>query len=608
MVSTAALRAIVASTLAVTVMAAPVAGANAKAILVLHTYGHEAPGRGPFDLALTRTFREATDVPVDLYIETLDSGRFGALQAQHTRAYLRAKYGDRQLAVVVAVYDAALAFVLDQKDPLFPGVPVAAVSVGRVPANSEGVSVVIAGNTIGQSVALALGLHPGTRRIAIVSGAIEGGGGDAAEREARRQIEALGVRLPITFLHTQALDELLAEVQSLPEDTVILISRLTVRQAGQPMSNPRAARAISRAARVPVYVISDHLIGSGPIGGVVIRLEDQASQLAQVALKIAGGARNIASADTALTPMFDWRELRRWGISEARLPAGSTVLFRQPNVWDQYKVYIAGVAIALGLQSVMIAGLVLQSARRRRTELALRKSEQHARETAERNQDLAGRLINAQEAERTRIARDLHDDLSQQLAGLSMMLSGLKRKTDKVSADADIDRTIAALQVHTTALADSIRDISHELHPSVLEHAGLAATLERHCADVEKHHGITVSFSADDNHGSLTPDVALCLFRVAQEALTNAVRHARPGTIRVTLTVTNESIALSVVDDGIGFVPDSGSGLGLRSIDERVRLAKGHITLESQPGRGTSLLVRVPLATAPRELVRVRTE
>ena len=221
-------------------------------------------------------------------------------------------------------------------------------------------------------------------------------------------------------------------------------------------------------------------------------------------------------------------------------------------------------------------------------------------------QHLAGRLIEAQDAERARIARDLHDDVSQQLGGLGIMLSGLKRKVGKPGAEEEIDRAVTTLQERAVALAQSVRNLSHQLHPSVLEHVGLVATLRRHCADVGELHHLEVIFSAGDDLDSLTPDIALCLFRVAQEALNNAVRHARPRTIRVQLMATHEGVELRVADDGIGFVASerTGPGLGLRSIDERVRLIKGRVTIESQTGQGTNLRVRIPPAASPVEFAR----
>jgi two-component system sensor histidine kinase UhpB len=330
-------------------------------------------------------------------------------------------------------------------------------------------------------------------------------------------------------------------------------------------------------------------------------LDALAKRAADVAIRILRGEppADITSPTQRHGPLvYDWRELQRWGIREARLPAGSTVLYRQPGVWEQYRLYILAAATLVAVQSVLIAGLVVQRVRRRRTERALRDSELRFRDAAERNQDLAVRLMNAQEEERTRIARDLHDDVSQHLAGLGIMLSGLKRKVAKWGPDPDVDGTMATIQNGTSTLADRIRNLSHELHPSVLEHAGLTATLRRHCEDVEALHHSTVSFSADGDLDALGHDVALCLFRVAQEAVSNAVRHARAQTIGVHIKSTNEAVELEITDDGVGFVAgESGRrGLGLRSIDERVRQVGGSVIVESQPGHGTRIRARIPRA------------
>jgi two-component system sensor histidine kinase UhpB len=125
--------------------------------------------------------------------------------------------------------------------------------------------------------------------------------------------------------------------------------------------------------------------------------------------------------------------------------------------------------------------------------------------------------------------------------------------------------------------------------------------LKRHCAEVEQHHQVKVVFSAPDDLDAVSPTVALCLFRVTQQALANAVQHARAHTIQVRLAAQNGNIELAIMDDGVGFVPESRSrhGLGLRSIDERVRLVGGTVRLESQPGRGTDLRLLVPLTGVP---------
>jgi two-component system sensor histidine kinase UhpB len=241
---------------------------------------------------------------------------------------------------------------------------------------------------------------------------------------------------------------------------------------------------------------------------------------------------------------------------------------------------------------LMLLAVVIEE--ERRTALALRQSH-------EQNQDLSGRLINAQEDERARIARDLHDDLSQQLAGVAIIMSGLECKVGKPGVEAEIEQAFATLHERTAAAATAVRNLSHELHPGVLKHAGLTATLRAHCAEIERHRQVTVTFNPGDGLDSLDSGVALCLFRVVQEALTNVLRHARARTICVSLMTTAESVELNVVDDGVGFVASerTRSGLGLRSIHERVRFIQGNVSVDSRPGEGTRVLVRIPIGAAP---------
>ena len=162
------------------------------------------------------------------------------------------------------------------------------------------------------------------------------------------------------------------------------------------------------------------------------------------------------------------------------------------------------------------------------------------------------------------------------------------------------------LRDRTTSLAEAIRTLSHELHPSVLQHAGLIATLRRQCAEVEELHRQGVTFCAEGDLDSLGPEVSLCLFRVTQEALNNAVRHAQAGAISVRLRRADGVVELDVIDDGVGFAAGERGrgGLGLRSIDERVRLTGGSVHVESRLGQGTQLRVRIPWAALQAELIQ----
>ena len=414
--------------------------------------------------------------------------------------------------------------------------------------------------------------------------------------ELGRESERFAGRLEFVWFDGLSLQEILERSSTLPDHSVIFFPLFSVDGAGVAQSQEAVLTQLHARANAPIFGLYDFQVGRGIVGGPLVPTTALAGRAADVARRLLRGESpsTITTEPMSMTaPTYDWRELQRWGISEARLPPNSTVQFRQPSVWGQYRDYLVAAAVVFALQTALIAGLVIQRARRRRTELALRDSERRFRETAERNQDLAGRLINAQEEERSRIARDLHDDLSQQLAGVSMMLSDIDSEPGASAA-------VQTLQDRVSALARNVRSLSHELHPSVLEHAGLVMTLRRHCAELAHRHRLEITFSAEDNLDALGADAALCLFRVAQEALTNVVRHADAHTIGVQLTSTPDAVEMRVADDGVGFVVSerTRSGLGLRSIDERVRLANGHVTVESQPGQGTTLTVRIPRGRA----------
>jgi signal transduction histidine kinase len=229
---------------------------------------------------------------------------------------------------------------------------------------------------------------------------------------------------------------------------------------------------------------------------------------------------------------------------------------------------------------------------------ALAASEAALRHSHARTRNLAGRLITAQETERTRIARQLHDDVSQRLATIAIGLSSLKRGLPAGSAA--LGDELQQYQDWAVELADEIRNLSHELHPGVLRHAGLAAALNSVCGEVERKRGLAVRFEPPDRLEEVPPEVALCLYRVAQETLHNAAIHAEARHVVVSLVHRDPKLELSVRDDGCGFDPAAArrrGGLGLLSIDERVRLVGGVVELSSAPGRGTTVVVRVPFVS-----------
>ena len=211
-------------------------------------------------------------------------------------------------------------------------------------------------------------------------------------------------------------------------------------------------------------------------------------------------------------------------------------------------------------------------------------------------QTLSGRLIGAQEDERARLAGAMHDDLSQSMALLAVELEILGQHPP--DAREQITDRMDGFASQVKALSAEVHRMAHGLHPAKLEQLGLAAAMSGHCRDVEHAHAIAIQCECRGVPRWLPPDVALCLYRLTQEALHNVVKHSGAKRATVDLTATDGELRLSISDDGKGFDLDAAQaaeGLGLLSMRERVRLVHGQIQWRSRPGAGTRVDVRVPL-------------
>jgi two-component system sensor histidine kinase UhpB len=287
---------------------------------------------------------------------------------------------------------------------------------------------------------------------------------------------------------------------------------------------------------------------------------------------------------------IDARQLRRWHISQSRIPAGSEVSFRELDLWEQYPWQIAGVSSLILFQFLLITALFFQRARRQAAEMALRVSYEEVRQ-------LAGRLINAQEEERSRIARELHDDVGQRVASLSIGLSGLRRRV--ADSDETVRSELSGLQLQTTGLAKDLRDLSHELHQGALEHAGLPDALRERCDQISRESSIQIKLEVADGWTEVADDIKLCLYRVAQEALHNIAKHAHAKMGCIAIAHQNGRVMMRISDNGLGFatqVPTGQQGIGLLSMRERVRVRVlgGSFEVKSAPNTGTIATVTIP--------------
>ncbi len=208
---------------------------------------------------------------------------------------------------------------------------------------------------------------------------------------------------------------------------------------------------------------------------------------------------------------------------------------------------------------------------------------------------LTGRLITAQEEERARIARELHDDLSQRMALLQIGLEQFKEGMPDLSSDAQqqLDN-VAELAMEVSS---DVRGLSHQLHPSILDTLGLVGSLRSFCREFSAQHKVQVQFLHTDIPGEISKDVTLCLFRITQEALRNVVKHSRAAEAEVNISGNADEIELCISDSGQGFDVESvkgAVGLGFVSMRERLRLVGGHLSISSEPSHGTRIRVRIP--------------
>ena len=252
------------------------------------------------------------------------------------------------------------------------------------------------------------------------------------------------------------------------------------------------------------------------------------------------------------------------------------------------------------VERLRLVGEIFSSAlARKRADEALCAKELSLRQAQEGLQQLAAKLLLAQEEERRRIAREMHDDWTQRLALLGIDAAKLEKHLGDPEKALPLLRT---MREHLVGLSEDVHDLSRQLHPSILDDLGLVESLRSECAGFSRREKIIVDYRPGTVPPGVPKETALCVYRVAQEALRNLAKHAAAGAALVALDTAGLELQLRVEDKGAGFDVEavrSQPGLGLSSMMERVRLVQGKLTVTSAPGRGTTIEVRVPLAPFP---------
>jgi signal transduction histidine kinase len=568
-----------------------------KNVLILLGDDPSLPAVAQYYNAIQATLKASDPSAVNVYVESLDVTRFrGADYPPQVVQWYRQKYRSVRPNVIVTVTLASLTFMLNQRANLWPGVPILAGAITshqigglQLPADVKPVLIDL---QYEQTLKLARTLFPRTRHVVAVYGSAPR---DKADLRQLQEVEAkTGDRLEWSYLTGLSAAEYKSRLAGLPDQTIVLWSIATADSAGRsfvPAFESVAALAPSSSA--PVFGVYATYLGAGMLGGVTLDAPAAGREIAEAARSALGlpPSSTLPFARGGVGPtQLDWNQLRKWGIPENRLPHGSKILFREPSLLEAHRELVISASVAMVILAALVVFLSLE---RRRLAAAQRELNRQAQEL----RGLSAALIMAQEEERSRIARELHDDINQRLALLAIETRQLRQQAGAAS----IAPRLEELSVAVAGLSTDVHSLAYGLHPAKLDLLGLLPAVKRHCQEVERHSGIAVELTGGNLPGDLSRDISLCLYRVVQESLANVVRHSGSQRASVDLRMVDGIVVVTIADNGVGFDPGSAGsshGLGILSMRERLRLVNGAISIKLLPDAGTEVKATVPVEVA----------
>ena len=574
-----------------TVMAMPAVAAaqpRERRVLMLYSFERDYSPHNVFANLLRPDLGRAADVPLDIVEVSLQAARQTATVPDEAVAeQLREEYSTQRLDLVITIGGPAALFAQQYRKRLFPTTPLLMAGLDRrflaagPPANAAAVAIEF---DPPKTIRTILEVLPDTRTIFVVLGS------SPLERfwlgELQRNLKPFVDRVHFVFSNDLSFQDILHHCGSLPPHSAIFFGMLSLDAAGTPLVDSNTFPAIRDAANAPVFAMTSPLLGQGIVGGPLVSIEALSQKTAAIGARLMRGEspdKIAVETEAQGEPRWDWRELHRWGISEARLPAGSTVLFREPTAWERYRNPIVLGVTVTSAQALLVVALLVNLSRRRRADRLTPVA------TDAGVSKLAHRLIESHEHDRRRLAEHLRVDHCQRMAALTMRL----QHVDTLEENEVLSGELAEL----TGELEAITDHSH----ASLQLLGLDKVARNLCRDVSEQHDLRVTFSNDGAPNALPDEIALALYRVLQEALRNLVTHASARTATVWLTTRAGAIVLQVIDQGVGFDAAAAmarGGVGLLAMRERMRLVGGECEVDSAPGSGTIIRASAPFPPA----------
>ena len=360
-------------------------GQASKHVLMVFSHQADNPAQLVVEHAMRSTLEKNSSVPIETYSEYLDAVRT-PLDGYEKELVdqLKRKYAGKNFDLIFALNPPALKLLTKNRAALFPNAPVVFLVLDQQNVKDIDVGPNITGIwgevDYKATVDVALGLHPDTKQLVVISGA--GEWDDYWRSVVRQQLRPFETRIRISYLTGLTIPELQKAVANLQSQTIVLFVSSVRDRAGNTPGNLEVVRQISAASNAPVYGSSDAQVGLGIVGGRVVSFDALGLEGGNVGLRVMNGEKpeTIAPHGVLSVPTFDARELKRWGIKEDRLPAGSIVKFRDTSLWTEYKWLIMALIVAVIVEGLLIGQMLYADRKRRQAERKTKRADRRLRE------------------------------------------------------------------------------------------------------------------------------------------------------------------------------------------------------------------------------------
>ena len=597
-------------------------------VLLVFDEDNDLPGLALINRSLRQVLRSELKDDVEFYSESLNASQFrdpgyhGVL-----REHFRNKYRDKRPDLIIAVMEPSLDFMVQNGEAVFPGVPI--VFCGADPSDvgrrtlRPNITGVLVERDFAPTLQIALDLQPQTRNVFMV------GGSSRFDRQiqaiAKRNLQPFETRVAITWLTALPMGELLQKLPTLPAHSVIYYLTVFADGAGSAFGPHEALSRIAAVANAPIYASVDQYIGLGAVGGSVYSVATHGEQAAQIGVRILRGEAPSAIPVVALAAavnVFDWRQLQRWGLDEARLPPGSAVEFRSPSIWQEYRGTIAlGLTLFL-LQSALMVALLVNRMQRRRAESDRAESDRRRRHAEEEAARQRGELAHALRVTTIgELAMSIAHEINQPLTAIVANAEAARRLLASNPADPEVREALAEMASEANRAGETVHRLRalFRKQPAANDSLDVNALIDdvlRLLAPDLRSKEISVRFLRGERLPPVLGDgvqlrqVVINLLVNAEEAIGPA--GDAPREIRILTGLDEAQVMIEISDSGIGvkesdlklifeqFVSTKPQGLGLGLAISRsiVEAHGGRIWATRHERRGLTLHLRLPARAA----------